>query len=101
MYCDFLCDHTTDVENTTWLVVNYVGDVVRNFHESPVQDFVMSMHSSTSSSGLLIQAVVTDCEKSEGEKGASNAVFLGQALLVSVCTVLSHTRIDTTMSDYD
>ncbi len=84
LYCDFLCDHTSNVEGTTWLVVNHVREVVRNATESPVQDFVMSMHGSASSSSLLLQAVVTCCGQRSrmGEREGSHVVFLRQALQV-------------------
>ena len=77
MYCDFLCDHTG-------LVVNYVQEVVLNFPESPVQDFVMSMHSSPSSSSLLLQAIVSRCDRlrqgASSSSSPSPVVFLLQAL---------------------
>ncbi len=64
LYCDFLCDsHSTHVEATTWLVVNHVRAVVAGcVDESPVQDFVMALHRSPASSGLLFQAVASKCD---------------------------------------
>ena len=84
LYCDFLCDHTSHVEGTTWLVMSHAHDVVRGFAaESPVQDFVMSMHSSSSSSSLLLQAVVTSCgEEGRRARGGAPVIFLKQALQV-------------------
>ncbi len=65
MYCDFLCDHTAHVENTTWLVVSYARDVVGCASEGPMQEFVLSLHASPSSSGLLLQAVVNTCRRGD------------------------------------
>ena len=57
LFCDNLCENTSNVECTTWIVVNYVRNIVRSFQESPVQDFVMALQSSASSSGLFLQAI--------------------------------------------
>lgn len=57
LYCDFLCDHTSNVDHTAWLVVNNVHLLMENHKESPVQDFIMSMHRSQSSSGLLLEVL--------------------------------------------
>ena len=60
LLCDHLCDNISSaVDNITWLVMNYVQDIVCNIRENPVQDFVMSVHASASVSGLLLQAVIT------------------------------------------
>ena len=63
LLCDHLCDNmhkvttSSDVEHTTWLVVNYIEHIVENIRENPVQDFVMSIHTSSApTSGLLLQA---------------------------------------------
>ncbi len=59
LICDYLCEHITLVEHTTWLMVNYVHSIVASIKESPVQDFIISIHKSSSSSGLLLQAIIT------------------------------------------
>ena len=58
---DHLCDNvSTEVEITTWLVMNHMKEVVRNIKENPVQDFVISVHSSSAPiSGLILQAVIS------------------------------------------
>jgi huntingtin len=69
LLCDYLCENLSNADQTTWLVVNYVQNLVASIKESPVQDFVMSVHRSSSSSGLLLQAVISrlssvgDCAK--------------------------------------
>ena len=62
LYCDILCNNLANVECTTWLVVNYVKSIVKCMGESPVQDFVMALHRSSSSSGLLLQAIMSRCQ---------------------------------------
>ena len=47
------------MEYTTWVIVNYTQSLINSINESPVQDFVMSVHRTASSSGLLLQAVIT------------------------------------------
>ena len=59
LLCDYLCENTNNVEYTTWVIVNYTQNLLSSVNESPVQDFVMSVHRSPSSSGLLLQAVMT------------------------------------------
>ena len=59
LLCDFLCENISNVEYTTWVIVNYTQNLVHSINESPVQDFVMSVHRSSSSSGLLLQAVIS------------------------------------------
>ena len=60
LLCDSLCENISNaVESTTWLIVNYTQCIVTSINESPVQEFVMSVHRSASSSGLLLQAVIT------------------------------------------
>jgi hypothetical protein len=75
LYCDFLCDnHASNIEATTWLVINHASDVVAATGaaaENPVQEFVMALHRSPASSGLLFQAsfgasAVMLHEKNEG-----------------------------------
>ena len=59
LLCDFLCDNIgSAVETVTWLVVNHVEEIVSNVsREEPVQDFVMSVHTTSAPvSGLLLQA---------------------------------------------
>ena len=64
LFCDKLCDSmnktatSSDVEHITWLVVNYIEQIVENIRENPVQDFVMSIHATSApTSGLLLQAI--------------------------------------------
>ncbi len=80
LFCDFLCDHTANVESTTWLVVNFVSDIVASLRDIPVQDFVRSMHSSQSSSGLLLQAVASYCERHQRQRSRCTVAFLRQTL---------------------
>ena len=53
LFCDKLCDSmnktatSSDVEHITWLVVNYIEQIVENIRENPVQDFVMSIHATS------------------------------------------------------
>ena len=79
LLCDSLCENISNVESTTWLIVNYTQHIVMSINESPVQEFVMSVHRSASSSGLLLQAVITRV----GVLGDNaNAAFLKDALSV-------------------
>ena len=64
LFCDKLCDSmnktatSSDVEHITWLVVNYIEQIVENIRENPVQDFVMSIHATSApTSGLILQAI--------------------------------------------
>ena len=59
LLCDYLCENIGNVEYTTWVIVNYTQSLINSINESPVQDFVMSVHRTASSSGLLLQAVIT------------------------------------------
>ena len=54
---DLLCENIGNVEYTTWVIVNYTQNLVNSINESPVQDFVMSVHRTASSSGLLLQGM--------------------------------------------
>ena len=58
LICDSLCENIGNVEYTTWVIVNYTQNLVNSINESPVQDFVMSVHRTSSSSGLLLQGTV-------------------------------------------
>ena len=57
LLCDLLCENIGNVEYTTWVIVNYTQNLVNSINESPVQDFVMSVHRTSSSSGLLLQGM--------------------------------------------
>lgn len=59
LLCDHLCENISNVEHTTWLIVNFTQSLVCSINESPVQEFVVSVHRTASSSGLLLQAVIT------------------------------------------
>lgn len=85
LFCDYLCDNITNVEATSWLVVNYVRDIIMNFKESPVQDFIMSMHSSAASSVLLFQAIASRCDRGH------DVIFMKEALNVMDNVHPSHT----------
>ena len=63
LLCDYLCENISNVEYTTWVIVNYTQSLINSINESPVQDFVMSIHRTASSSGLLLQAVITRVSK--------------------------------------
>lgn len=59
LFCDFLTDNISNVDSITWFLMNYVPLLIENRRESPVKDFIMSIHRSQSISGLLLQAVVS------------------------------------------
>ena len=95
LFCDQLCDNmnkkatSSDVEHTTWLVVTYIEHIVENIRETPVQDFVMSIHATSApTSGLLLQAIKS--KLSSIPSSSLNTRFLRNVLYTIDGVHLSH-----------
>lgn len=62
LLCDYVCENLNDAEQMTWLIVNYVNDLIQLSSETPVQDFIGAIHRNPAASGLFIQAIHARCE---------------------------------------
>ncbi|XP_023232349.1 huntingtin-like [Centruroides sculpturatus] len=62
LLCDYVCENLNDAEQMTWLIVNYVNDLIQLSTETPVQDFISAIHRNPAASGLFIQAIHARCE---------------------------------------
>ena len=57
LLCDFLSENLENVEYLSWIIINHLWEIINLCNESPVKDFIISIHRKSSSSGLFLQAV--------------------------------------------
>ena len=62
LLCDFICENLTDAEHMTWLIVQYINDIVKWSYELPIAEFIRTIHRNSASSELFIQAVNARCD---------------------------------------
>lgn len=58
---DFVSVNMNDVEHITWIIINYINDLISWSHELPISDFIKAIHRNSASSGLFIQAINARC----------------------------------------
>lgn len=54
---DFVYVSMNDVEHITWLIIHHINDIIRWSHETPVAEFIHTVHGNSASSGIFIQAI--------------------------------------------
>lgn len=54
---DFVTISMNDVEHITWLIIHHINDIIRWSHETPITEFINSVHGNSASSGIFIQAI--------------------------------------------
>ena len=62
LFCDFVCENMNDAEHLTWLIVYNINEIIKLCHESPIAEFISTIHRNSASSGLFIQAINARCE---------------------------------------